>query len=228
MKRVALILLTAFAFSYAMHAVLYEDSLEAVATLEQNEILVLNEIEFSVQNSAIVSINFTGYIPGPHAGYVDPYLWMELDGNLVSTSIRGSFETSTADSVPFFIPKHGTYMKELEPGTHTVQVKVWGRPISDDQGTVPIQTMLLQVLVLEAITPPPQEAGKPWEETRLPESPPSSSSVTVPDCIEVTDDAGRQADCRIENDQLMISSLRTGTYFATSKQGKTIKIVKIE
>ena len=228
MKRVALILLTAFTFSYAMHAVLYEDSLEALAILEQNEILVLNEIEFSVQNSAIVSINFAGYIPSPHAGYVDPYVWMELDGNLVSTSIRGSFGTPIADSVPFFIPKHGTYMKELEPGTHTVQVKVWGRSISDDPGTVPIQTMLLQVLVLEAITPPPQEVDKPWEETSLPESPPSFSSVTVTDCIEVIDDAGRQVDCRIENDHVMISSLTTGIYFATSKQGKTIKIVKIE
>ena len=136
-------------------------------------------------------------------------VWLTLNGDSLDMSTR-------------HVGNGASFMKPLEPGSHTLDFMYRGTMFDT------LLNPMLQVLVLYNDAPsvsetPPQPT--PTESSTILSQGPS---VTVPGCSEVVDVSGRKVDCEINGDRIMVNSLSSGTYFAKTNDGQTVKITKLQ
>lgn len=230
MKRTASLLLTAVVFLTG-GMTLYEDQSQTPLLLPKYGTIISNEIEFTLsEKGGVVIVNYLGTASSPNTQTLAcyPIASLVVDGDSIEFSEH-----------PIYAPfgyvnsaQGSSFMLALQPGSHNIQLKVYGAEYDTGYDTLELESPpLLQVLVLE---PDTSSGSLVTEQPEVDDRQTSTStvsygsSITVPGCTEVVDISGRKVDCEIIDDRILTGSLCPGTYFAISDQGKKVKIVKID
>ncbi len=207
-KALTIIALMALGASTAFGGtILYETHIEDSLVITGEDIVKVLELEFTLEQPSIISATYGWYKGACSQGMVEQ--WLTCNGD--------SLEMSTAFSLT------NTYTFQLESGTYILGLV---GEFSSMGGYV--INPRLQVLVLYNDAPSVSETPPNITPTENPSILSCSPSVTVPGCCEVVDVSGRKVDCEINGNKVMINSLSSGTYFAKTNDGKTVKITKLQ
>ncbi len=136
--------------------------------------------------------------------------WLNLNGTPLSMSFCSYSNTPAL-------------MKELEAGSYTLDFMSEGA-IGDTIVNPRIQVLILYNDSVPSVSETPPNITP----TETPSIISCGPSVTVPGCCEVVDISGRKVDCKIIDDKIMVNSLSSGTYFAKTDNGQTVKITKLQ
>lgn len=190
-------------------SVLYENCIEDSLDFTGKDVVTVLELEFTLDQPSIVSVTY-GWFRGYAAGD-SPYYWLAYNGDSLGMSTVRNSST-------------GAYMIELESGTYTLCLV--GRFYYGS--TAFVINPRIQVLILYNDTPSISESPPQTTPTENFSMISCGPSVTVPGCSEVVDITGRKVNCEINGDRVMINSLSSGTYFAKTNNGRTVKITKLQ
>lgn len=209
-KALTILTLMALAASTAFgKAILYETHIEDSLNFSGQAIYEVLELEFTTDQPSIVSITY-GVSNGWGSTSIGISYWLTYNGDSLGMSTSRSYSTST-------------YMTELESGVYT-----WKLMSKLNYTGAYIINPRIQVLVLYNDAPSVSETPPQTTPTENPSIISHGPSVTVPRCSEVVDVTGRKVDCEIIEDRVMINSLSSGTYFAKTNNGQTVKITKLQ
>jgi len=176
----------------------------------ETDTVTIVKISFSVDTACYVQFSAGGFTA--HA-----FTWFALDGVDLPPQTRMGHNT-----VPqgFSLP----YAYILNAGSHTLELTmtIWGS-----------YAAICEKAYLQALIFMPDSGGaineQPTADANVSNASVLSTGpyVRVPGCIKVRDVSGRNVDCQIDGDKVMLSTLSAGTYFAETKTGTGVKIVKV-
>jgi len=194
-------------------SILYETHIEDSLDYAGKDIVKVLELEFTLDQPSIVSITYGWYIGYWFNGVTGNWAchWLACNGDSLGMSASRNVSTST-------------YMTELESGNYTWRLMGRFRHTQEAYVINP----RLQVLVLYNDAPSVSETPPQPTPTENPSIISCGPSVTVPGCSEVVDVSGRKVDCEIIENRIMVNSLSSGTYFAKTDNGKTVKVTKLQ
>jgi len=210
-KALTILTLMALGVSTAYGGIfMIEDCTERIVPILEPGGNKLATVTFELPQPSIIHV-VTGRAGCEYGGCGSYFLsfWLNLNGTPLNMS------SCSYDNTPNFM----TY---LEAGSYTLDFIVKGAT-----GDTIVNPML-QVLVLYEDAPSVTEAPPQSTPTENPSILSCGPSVTVPGCSEVVDISGRKVDCEVNNDRIMVNSLSSGTYFAKTDNGKTVKITKLQ
>jgi len=209
-KALTILTLMALGVSTAFGGVfMVEDYTEGIVPIPETGSHKLASVMFELEQPSIIlaatSTMWLKFTPNRNLK-----VWLTLNGDSLGMS------TTTA------IGRGASFMKPLEPGSHTLDFMYRGTMFDT------LVNPRLQVLVLYNDAPSVSEIPPQSTPTENPSIISCGPSVTVPGCSEVVDIAGRKVDCEIIENRIMVNSLSSGTYFAKTDNGKTVKITKLQ
>ena len=210
-KALTILTLMALGVSTAFgEAILYETHIEDSLNFSGENIVTVLELEFTTDQSSIISVTYGSYYARLATGYPAKHWLTRNEDSLGMTTAR------TTNS--------STYVTELESNTYSLNLVYKFGYGGEGYAINP----RLQVLVLYNDAPSVTETPPQTTPTENPSIISCGPSVTVPGCSEVVDVSGRKVDCEVTDDKVMVNSLPGGTYFAKTNNGQTVKITKLQ
>ncbi|MBA7597165.1 hypothetical protein ES703_04161 [subsurface metagenome] len=203
-----------------------QDPIDKIITLELGEEKVAVSLAFTLDDTAFVEIASGGMMMrGGQSGTMRA--WIVIDGEEVQHTRRKiATDAVSSGSIGKVLPLDQTFGWVFEPGEHTIEL--WIRVVSGTEfSSYSYSRTRLEInLQLEE---PSALSEYPPDQTPQPSSVITSAPfLIVEGCQRVLDVTGRVVIIDVQDGRVELNRLPTGIFFAETKDGYTVRIVKIK